>query len=119
MTDLCSYRVWGAAENKVASDYISKYKPFPVPEDPVLTSKDVSVVVVLLSPPKIFELCLKSWLKNQPRELILVTTFDHCKCSLGAPAAMPTPAFPHERFCPGAYDNSFLVPSASHKADIA
>lgn len=112
MTDLRSYRVWGAAENKVASDYISKYKPFPVPEDPVFTSKDVSVVVVLLSPPKIFELCLKSWLKNQPRELILVTTFDHCKCSLGvlvAPASMPTLAFFHEGFSPGAYSNSFLV----------
>lgn len=63
----------------MASGYRSKYKPFPIPEDPVFTSKDVSVVALLLSPPKIFEQCLKSWLKNQPREVVLVTTFDHGK----------------------------------------
>ncbi|KAK7711151.1 hypothetical protein SLS63_012743 [Diaporthe eres] len=77
-------RAWGAAENKVTSDYNSKYKPFPIPDDPLFTSKDVSVITILLSPPKIFELCLKSWLKNQPREVILVTTFDYFQAVLSA-----------------------------------
>ncbi|KAG6353321.1 hypothetical protein INS49_007493 [Diaporthe citri] len=77
-------RAWGAAENKVTSGYNSKYKPFPIPDDPLFTSKDVSVVTILLSPPKIFELCLKSWLKNQPREVILVTTFDYFQAVLSA-----------------------------------
>ncbi|KKY32770.1 putative polysaccharide synthase [Diaporthe ampelina] len=75
---------WGAAENKVTSDYSSKYKAFPIPEDPLFTSEDVSVVAVLLSPPNIFERCLKSWLKNQPREVILVTTFDYFQGVLAA-----------------------------------
>lgn len=66
------------AESKVASYYSSKYKPFPTPEDLLFTSKDVSVIVPLLTPPKIMELCLKSWLKNQPHEVIFVTTFDYC-----------------------------------------
>jgi hypothetical protein len=63
----------------VSSGYSSKYKPFPIVEEPLFTSKDVSVVSLLLSPPKIFEVCLKSWLKNKPHEVILVTTFDYGK----------------------------------------
>lgn len=86
LTDIHTCRAWGAAESKVASDYSSKYKPFPIPEDPLFTSKDVSVVALLLSPPKLFEKCLKSWLRNQPREVILVTTFDHCKHNPRRPA---------------------------------
>ncbi|KAH8780838.1 hypothetical protein F5883DRAFT_637724 [Diaporthe sp. PMI_573] len=70
-------RAWGAAESKVASGYSSKYEPFPIVEEPLFTSKDVSVVALLLGPPKIFELCLRSWLRNEPREVILVTTFDY------------------------------------------
>ncbi|KAG8156407.1 hypothetical protein KVR01_013748 [Diaporthe batatas] len=70
-------RAWGAADSKVASWYKSKYKPFPIPDNPLFTSKDVSVVALLLSPPPIFEKCLRSWLKNQPHEVILVTTFDY------------------------------------------
>ncbi|POS74905.1 glycosyl transferase family 2 [Diaporthe helianthi] len=70
---------WGAAEKKVASRYTSKYRPFPIPEDPLFTSKDVSVVALLLSPPNLFEQCLRSWLKNQPREVVLVTTFDYAQ----------------------------------------
>ncbi|KAI3399493.1 hypothetical protein diail_6755 [Diaporthe ilicicola] len=70
-------RAWGAAEEKIDSAYSSQYEPFPIPDNPLFTSKDVSVMVALLTPPKIFELCLKSWLKNQPYEVILVTTFDY------------------------------------------
>ena len=93
LADLLPCRAWGAAENKVTSDYSSKYKAFPIPEDPLFTSEDVSVVAVLLSPPNIFERCLKSWLKNQPREVILVTTFDYCEYNPSKPAGTAT-------FCP-------------------
>jgi hypothetical protein len=67
----------------VASGYSSKYEPFPIVEEPLFTSKDVSVVALLLGPPKIFELCLRSWLRNEPREVILVTTFDYGKLNPG------------------------------------
>ncbi|KAK2605732.1 hypothetical protein N8I77_008548 [Diaporthe amygdali] len=77
-------RAWGAGENKIASYYSSKYEPFPTPEDLLFTSKDVSVIVPLLDPPKIMELCLKSWLKNQPHEVIFVTTFDYFQAVLSA-----------------------------------
>lgn len=94
LTDLYSCRTWVAIENKVASGYSSKYEPFPIPEEPLFTSKDVSVVALLLSPPKIFELCLRSWLKNQPREVVLVTTFDYGKPKLSGPVTMSTCAPP-------------------------
>ncbi|KAL1861367.1 hypothetical protein Daus18300_008898 [Diaporthe australafricana] len=77
-------RAWGAAESKVASNYSSQYEPFPIPDTPSYTSQDVSVVVALLRPPQIFERCLRSWMRNQPQEIILVTTFDHFEIVLSA-----------------------------------
>lgn len=94
LTDLHSCRTWVAIENKVASGYSSKYEPFPIPEEPLFTSKDVSVVALLLSPPKIFELCLRSWLKNQPHEVVLVTTFDYGKPKPSGSVAISTCALP-------------------------
>lgn len=45
-------------------------------DNPKFTTKDVSVVCALLNPPQIFPECLKSWLGNNPKEVILVTIGD-------------------------------------------
>lgn len=53
-------------------------------DNPKYTTKDVSVVSVLLNPPRIFEACLRTWLDNNPKEIVLVTNFDCYQKVLGA-----------------------------------
>lgn len=51
-----------------------KYKPYPVPEAPSYTSKDVTVIVPTVKPyGEDFDECIQSVVHNHPAEILVVT----------------------------------------------
>ncbi|ROW04920.1 hypothetical protein VPNG_07010 [Cytospora leucostoma] len=81
---LALMRAKGYIESTISNHYSSQYKPYPIVDNPKYTTKDVSVVSVLLNPPQIFQKCLRTWLDNDPKEIVLVTIFDCYQKVLGA-----------------------------------
>ncbi|KUI65423.1 hypothetical protein VM1G_01258 [Cytospora mali] len=80
-------RAKGYVEGKISNSYGKQYQPYPIVNSPKFTSHDISVVCALLDPPKIFPLCLMTWLANDPKEIILVTNYD---CYQNVLAALQT-----------------------------
>ncbi|ROV90077.1 hypothetical protein VSDG_08384 [Cytospora chrysosperma] len=70
-------RAKGYVEGIISNHYGKQYQPYPIVKNPQFTTKDVTVVCALLNPPKIFSECLKTWLGNNPKEVILVTNYDY------------------------------------------
>ncbi len=60
-------------EKRLANKYYSEYKPTALPEDPTLTSEDVSIIVPTIDTEDTFTECLRLWLANKPKEIIVVT----------------------------------------------
>ncbi|KAI0015196.1 polysaccharide synthase [Xylariomycetidae sp. FL0641] len=71
---LAAFWAWGRLDQHYQSQFM--YKPVPLVKKPKYKSKDVSIVVCTIGPVENFEHCLKSWLANDPLELIIVTTAD-------------------------------------------
>ncbi|KAK1850652.1 polysaccharide synthase [Colletotrichum chrysophilum] len=49
------------------------YTPIPLPDEPTYNSSDVSIIVPTINTPDEFTDCLRLWLTNQPKEIIIVT----------------------------------------------
>ena len=66
------------------------FKPIPIPEDPTLTTQDVTVILPTLDGegPELAR-TVESILKNEPKELILVTIEDNLYKAEGLVAKMP------------------------------
>ncbi|KAI0973407.1 hypothetical protein F4678DRAFT_477875 [Xylaria arbuscula] len=68
--------LWDRAERRLATKYIQRYKPFPLPteKDRLFDVSDVSIIVPTVGfDPSSFSQALVSWLANKPREIIIVT----------------------------------------------
>ncbi|KAI0483141.1 polysaccharide synthase [Xylariaceae sp. FL0804] len=72
---LILYWVWGRLENRYHRRHLLAYKPFVSSgsADDAYRTQDVSVIACILRPREDFEACLATWLRNRPRELIIVT----------------------------------------------
>ncbi|KAK0753716.1 hypothetical protein B0T18DRAFT_484379 [Schizothecium vesticola] len=67
-TFLAALWVWGLLDKKFSDEYISLYKPIPIPDNPTFTTHNPS-----------FLPCLESYLLNDPLEIILITRPLYCQ----------------------------------------
>ncbi|KAK0611364.1 nucleotide-diphospho-sugar transferase, partial [Immersiella caudata] len=72
---LASLWLWGHLDAEISVRDTERYKPVSLPVGPAkFTVKDVSVITCALKPEPSFLRCLESWLRNDPLEVIIVTT---------------------------------------------
>ncbi|OIW30741.1 family 2 glycosyltransferase [Coniochaeta ligniaria NRRL 30616] len=71
--ELALLNLYDRREKRLANKYHSEYKPTPLPDNPTLTSEDVSIIVPTIDTEDTFTECLRLWLANKPKEIIVVT----------------------------------------------
>ncbi|KAK4447846.1 nucleotide-diphospho-sugar transferase [Podospora aff. communis PSN243] len=72
---LASFWLWSHLDREITQRDTEKYRPAPLPVGPAkFTLADVSVITCALKPEPSFLRCLESWLRNDPLEVIVVTT---------------------------------------------
>ncbi|OHF03671.1 glycosyltransferase family 2 [Colletotrichum orchidophilum] len=64
---------WFAYDEALTKYLMKKAKPIPLPEEPTYKSTDVSIIVATINTPDTFTDCLRLWLANKPKEIIIVT----------------------------------------------
>ncbi|OLN83731.1 N-acetylglucosaminyltransferase [Colletotrichum chlorophyti] len=64
---------WYAYDDANTARLAKKYKPLALPEKPKYKSTDVSIIIPTIDTPETFTDCLRLWLANHPREIIIVT----------------------------------------------
>ena len=47
--------------------------PIPLPEKPTISTRDVSILIPTINTPDAFTECMRLWLANEPKEIIIVT----------------------------------------------
>ncbi|EOO00987.1 putative glycosyltransferase family 2 protein [Phaeoacremonium minimum UCRPA7] len=69
---------WGAGDNAIASRYGTDYKPVELPEKPSYSpEKDVTLLVPTIDTPDTFPKSMRTWLANNPLQIVIVTTADY------------------------------------------
>ncbi|KXH45840.1 glycosyltransferase family 2 [Colletotrichum salicis] len=64
---------WNAYDEVLTKKLMNKAKPIPLPRKPSFKSTDVSIIVPTINTPDTFTDCLRLWLANKPKEIIIVT----------------------------------------------
>ena len=67
--------VWGRLEQCAFRQNLASYKPLPIPSTCCYSSNQVSVVICTVD--TLLARCLKSWLSNNPLEIIIITIPEH------------------------------------------
>ncbi|KAK2035099.1 family 2 glycosyl transferase [Colletotrichum zoysiae] len=70
---LGAFWAWYTYDEALAKYFAKKTKPIPLPENPSYQSTDVSIVIATIDTPDSFTDCLRLWLANRPKEIIIVT----------------------------------------------
>ncbi|GKT46853.1 uncharacterized protein ColSpa_07034 [Colletotrichum spaethianum] len=70
---LSAFWAWYTYDEALTKDLAKKLKPIPLPENPSYKSTDVSIIVATIDTPDSFTDCLRLWLANHPKEIIIVT----------------------------------------------
>ncbi|KAI0160388.1 hypothetical protein GGR57DRAFT_499797 [Xylariaceae sp. FL1272] len=67
---------WEFSENAQSQNYISQYKPYPLPsiDQRRCDSRNVSIIVPTINWAETFPTAILSWIATAPRELIIVTS---------------------------------------------
>ena len=66
---------WGRIEKALEKRNLAKYQPLPIPLECSYTSDQVSVIVCTVD--TLLARCLRSWLANNPLEILIVTVAKH------------------------------------------
>lgn len=72
---LVAFWAWNQGERYLSRRALASYKPVAVPVNPQYTSDDVTVLVCTIN--TLLARCLRTWLANDPREVIIVTIPEH------------------------------------------
>ncbi|KAF6822906.1 N-acetylglucosaminyltransferase [Colletotrichum plurivorum] len=65
--------LWYAYDEARTESLARQYKPVPLPKDPTYFSSDVSIIIPTIDTPDTFTNCLRLWLANKPKEILVVT----------------------------------------------
>ncbi|KAK1503590.1 glycosyltransferase family 2 [Colletotrichum abscissum] len=66
-------KAWYAYDEVLTKKLMQKAKPIPLPQEPSFKTTDVSIIVATINTPDTFTDCLRLWLANKPKEIIIVT----------------------------------------------
>lgn len=66
-------RLWGRVEGVINTSFGDKYQALPLPDKPHYQPSDVSLIVATIDTPSTFPESVRLWLKNKPKEIIVVT----------------------------------------------
>ncbi|KAK1975622.1 family 2 glycosyl transferase [Colletotrichum cereale] len=70
---LSAFWAWHTYDEALTKYLAKKTKPIPLPENPSYQSTDVSIIIATIDTPDSFTDCLRLWLANRPKEIIIVT----------------------------------------------
>ncbi|KAL0931201.1 N-acetylglucosaminyltransferase [Colletotrichum truncatum] len=70
---LGTFWVWYLYDDALTARLAKKYQSLPLPKEPSYSSRDVSIIIPTIDTPDTFTDCLRLWLANNPREIIIVT----------------------------------------------
>ncbi|OHW91148.1 polysaccharide synthase [Colletotrichum incanum] len=70
---LGAFWAWYTYDEVLTKSLTKKLKPIPLPDNPSYQSTDVSIIVATIETPDSFTDCLRLWLANHPKEIIIVT----------------------------------------------
>ncbi|GKT54045.1 polysaccharide synthase [Colletotrichum tofieldiae] len=70
---LGAFWAWYTYDEALTKSLAKKSKPIPLPGNPSYQSTDVSIIVATIDTPDSFTDCLRLWLANHPKEIIIVT----------------------------------------------
>lgn len=65
--------MYNLKEKWLAKVLCDEYVPYDIPENPGFLPEDVSIIVPTIDTEDTFTECLRLWLANNPREIIVVT----------------------------------------------
>ncbi|KAM0279548.1 hypothetical protein ACHAQH_004503 [Verticillium albo-atrum] len=71
---LVAFCLWDMLERNLTGAYAWRCEPFEIHENPSYVSCNVSIVIATVHPEISLTRCLRLWLANKPKEIILVTT---------------------------------------------
>lgn len=69
------FRAWNQAEKALARRALAAYQPVPISANPEYLPSDVTVLVCTVN--TLLARCLRTWLANDPLEVIIVTIAEH------------------------------------------
>ncbi|KAM0330616.1 hypothetical protein ACHAQA_003565 [Verticillium albo-atrum] len=72
-TALVAFCLWDMLERNLAAAYAWRCEPIEIPEEPTYLPADVSIVLATTKPTKSLARCLRLWLENKPKEIIIIT----------------------------------------------